>query len=640
MTFFKVWVANTFCNKYYTYSFQESLELYQIVLVEFGYKKCFGVIVEETDAIKDSKLILQVFSYCLNPLYIEFIQKSASYYFNNIGAMLELALPSIAFKKSLPILLEYQGQPFLLADLLKMLLLKEVRKLKRLYNEFKDRKLIEFSDDQIKAIEYINNSEKLVCVLEGVTGSGKTLVALESFKKFKNKILILVPEISLASNWEAVIKKYFDIIPFVYHSKMSQAYKKSFFNWAISDESGIVIGTRSSLMIPYKDLECIIIDEEHSTSYRQESYPYYHARDMGVLMASILKIKVLLMSATPSLETVLNIKKKKYDFVKLSRTPKYGLASISCIKCKAKEILHPIIINEVLENFKKKQQVLFFLNRKGYFPYCACNQCHGLLSCLNCDANLTFYKGFHIVCHKCLKKSFLPKKCPLCGALTTWSFWGIGVQKLHEYLENIFLDYKFSVITCDSDDIKEQMHQIENKAVDGIIATQILAQGHDFKHISLVIVVDADMGLFSTDYRVMEHMYQLWQQLRGRSGRHNIKGKMILQYFKKENKFIDLFQKDNVMEFLLNDRKINDWPPFSKCAFVKFKDKNKEKLQKTVDMISFSDENIFGPLYYGLVNKVFEFRFLVKAHNYIILKSILERIKQQYPKCEIEIDPY
>lgn len=650
MFFFEIWCAHSRCEKTYTYASEVKLPLYSVVSVPFGSSICFGVVISEVSPINNYKKTIVTYDFLLSEFFFEFIKRFSSYYFLNVGAVLELVFPSVSFKKCLPILLLFEGRIHSLSELLERLPLKKIRELSAapldyflksgcINEEYRSLNIDFLSDDQKTAVNFIKSSKK-VCLLEGVTGSGKTVVALESIVNFDKKILILVPEINLANNWVEVIKSHFSIIPFVFHSKMSRSFKKSFFNWAISDSPGFVVGTRSALMIPYKNLDYIIVDEEHSGSYRQDVYPYYNARDMAVLLGNILAIKVLLLSATPALETILNIQKKKYDHFKLTRAPKHGLANVVYIKGSPSKILSSEILNKVSERFRLNQQVLFFLNRKGYVPYCSCNQCKNILICQDCEVAFTLYADFYVVCHKCNKKMFLPKICPHCSLYTTWSFWGLGVQKLHEFLSNLYSKHTFSVLTCDSDDFDLQMDKIKENKVNGIIATQILAQGYDFRNIGMVVVVDADMGLISTDFRAMERIYQLWQQLRGRSGRHDIKGEMILQYFRSCNRFLDLFKKEDVSRFLLEDRIEGGWPPFSKCAFVKFKGRNKRKLCDFVDTIVFRDGNVLGPVFWGVKNRVFEFRFLVKCKDYASLKISLDHIKASFKNAEIEVDPY
>lgn len=638
MFFFEVYVVHSYCYKKYTYSSKVEYPFFSLVTVVFGNKKCFGVVLNKTAPILNAKEILKWHNFIISGDFFNFIMHCSKYYFLSIGSVLELCFPSIAFQKSLPIVLEYENKNTSLLDLLNKIPLKEIKKLSLggLFIKNKDT-CFELDEDQQNAVEFIKKSSK-PCLLEGVTGSGKTIVALKAIKNFKKKILILVPEINLSNNWVENIKKHLSIIPFIYHSQVSKAFKKSFFNWAISDEPGIIVGTRSALMIPYKNLDFIIVDEEHSASYRQDYYPYYGARDMAILLGTMCDIKVLLMSATPSLETVCNIYKQKYSHVKLLREPKHGLAKIEYIKGKSNQILSSELMNRVSQAFEKEQQVLFFLNRKGYVPYCTCNQCRTTLKCKNCETALTLYLDYKVLCHKCNQSFFLPKICSSCKMITTWSFWGLGVQKLDEFLKRTFPKKQFTVVTCDSEDISEQLKEIEENKVNGIISTQILAQGYDFKNIGLVVIVDADMGLSSVDFRSMERIYQLWQQLRGRSGRHEIQGSMILQYFKEDNKFLEVFQKKEIVKFLLEDRFKNRWPPFYKCAFIKFKDKNKEKLEQIVSNIPINHEEVFGPMFFELKNKVYEFRFLIRVQTYNRLKELIQWFLDSY-KCEVEVDP-
>lgn len=641
MFFYEVLVVNKYCNKSYIYSSDKLILNRKVVFIEFGKSKTFGIILNKSNQIEKAKMIINVWDYQVSESFLKFIIYFAEFNFLSVGSVLELVFPANSFfKGELNLSYNYNGEIKELSELFELKLTKKEIKQLNSYTKKYDENLIKLEQDQIDAINFIKKTKK-TCVLEGVTGSGKTIVALESVAHISNKILILVPEINLAKNWVNAIKYRFGKVAHVYHSKVKDSYKKHFYKWVISKEGGFIIGTRSSLMLPYVNLDVIIVDEEHSVAYKQENYPYYNARDMAVLRGFYEKNSVLLLSATLSMETVYNIKTNKYDCFTLKREPKYGLATVDYIQGSSSEILAPEIIKESLKCFEQNQQVLFFLNRKGYVPYCICNECKSILSCFACNSAKTLYKDYQVICNKCMKKHYLPKICPCCNKITTWKFFGIGIQKLYDYITNLIPNYKFLMVSCDSEDIDSDLNYIFDNKVNGIIATQILAQGYDFKNIGLVVVVDADMGIGSTDFRVLERMYQLWQQIRGRSGRHDIKGRMLIQFFKKDNRFIEIFKKGDVKNFLLNDRKIQNWPPFSKCAFLKFKGRNKQKLDEQLSKINFNFPlNIFGPLYYGMKKNIHEFRFLVKAETYNNLFKILKEVKFNYKNVEIEVDPY
>lgn len=641
MFFYEVLVIDKFCRKPYIYALNYDISSHVLVKVEFGKKKAFGIIVKKAERIENFKYICEVLDYKISSVFLDFLKYMSSYYFLAIGAVLELSFPAISFRKS-DLSLEYKCKNgvFELAELLDKKITKKAIKEFEIYKSIaKDIHKIILDEDQENAVKFLIISKKPT-LLNGMTGSGKTIVALKSVMQFKNKVLILVPEINLVSNWARILKEHFGILSHIYHSKVKDTYKKAVYNWAISEESGFIIGTRSALMIPYNKLDAVIVDEEHSSSYKQENYPYYHARDMVILRSFFEKNKVILLSATPSLETMNNIRLNKYEEYRLKRKPKHGLSKVTYIKGIYSKILSPEIIKQVYDRFENKQQVLFFLNRKGYAPYCVCNNCKYVLSCNHCNHPKTLYRDFKVICHKCLHYQALSKICPSCKQSIIWNFFGLGVERVQDYLCEEFKGHVFKSVTCDTENIDIILNDIENNKIDGIIATQILSQGHDFKNIGLVVIVDGDMGLSSINFRSLEHVYQLWQQIRGRSGRHNIQGEMIIQYFHNENKFISLFKKDNIYEYLLNDRKVDNWPPFSRCAFLKFKGKKKEKVEKDMEAFKLISNEIFGPFYYGICRNIHEFRYLVKCNSYAHLSNVLKSVQNQNPRIEIEVDPY
>lgn len=684
--YYECFIANKYAYKKYTYSFEKEIKPGSIIQAEYGKKKCYGVCLNaiqqlENSKVKNIKQIEQVYDNIIDPKMLQFIEFTASYNLISIGSVIELVIPDAALKyEKLPVFLEFDksikkeiktiDNIITLESLLKA---KYKRAGIKKFSKINYEKLnnygkpemhdLEFSQDQKTAIEKIDNLQGgTTCLLKGVTGSGKTLVALKGIyekiaqefqaaeKPQGKKILIITPEVVLGKSWANNIAKYFNQHVCFYNYQTSTLYKSSVFAWAQSNEPGIIIGARSALFLPYKNLAAIIIDEEHSQSLKQERYPRYHARDMALMKAKYENIPCLLLSATPSLETQYNIKLGKYEEAILSRTPKHGLAKFKFVK-QEKEMLAPEILKEMDEAFAKKQQVLLFLNRKGYAPYCICNECSALLKCAGCDCAKIFYSNHKVLCHKCSSFEPLPNNCPYCAKNTTWKLHGIGIERLAEFAKEQFANKKFEIITSDTKEIEEQLEALNEGKIDCLIATQVLAQGHDFKNISLAIIVDGDMGINSPDFRSSERMLQLWQQIRGRSARHETPGKLIVQASSDESKFIKLFQNPDPYKMLMEERKAANWPPFSKCAFIIIKSKNIPAAKdffasrKFIQIKTEHDIEFYGPLYVGKQNFIHEWRFLIKAVREKRLDLIMQKIVATMPKAkqvhvEFEMDPY
>ncbi len=709
MYFYEVLIANKYAKMAYTYSYTEIIEKNTLIEVEFGKSICLGVVLRQIEANEDQKeektgtktasssksknsknygikTINNVYDYSFSSQFLKFLEYCANYNLATIGSILEMALPSTLLKflnqKPLPMLIDEDGEAVELSKIFrKGLRYEKILEKKKYEGEFLAKSLFALTENQLECANKIGSlAAKEVLFLHGVTGSGKTITTLEGiakilaknsekienhvldklsldgvdFRNVRGKILIITPEISLSKMWCEIIRKRFGKTAFLYHHKLSDAYKYSLFNWAQSHEPGIVVGARSALFLPYENLQAIVIDEEHSSALKQDRYPYYHARDMAIVRSHFEKIPCVLVSATPSLETLYNISVGKYLRANITRTPSTGTANFRFVKQERSQILAPEIIKAIENRLEKGQQILLFLNRKGYAPYCICNSCSTPLMCAGCDLPKIFYSNNSVVCHKCGASANLPVVCPSCKANTTWKFHGVGVEKLDEYIKQIFPNHVFKVVTSDTKEIGEYIDDINNKKIDGLIATQVLAQGHDFKSISLVVIVDAHMGLNSPDFRVSEKVLQLWQQIRGRSGRHEEPGEIIVQALSEDNKFIKLFKDESAYELLMQERKDANWPPFTRCGFVIVKAKNEKAAREFFNhpiftQIAQNGCEIYGPLYVGRQSFINQWRFLIKVPKNLKINEFMEVVQMKLLntvprksgiKLEFEVDPY
>ncbi len=609
-------VANKNAQKEYAYFSDEILQFGQVVKVQFGKikKEFWAVCISKSDNSPSSKKLKKINSYTsviLDPDFLKFCKKMAEYNLVNYGAVLEMALNN------------FSNKPFVSEILVK------------------SESDIILNQSQTDCVNQICNSEKPI-LLKGATGSGKTITALESALKMDGKVLIIAPEVALCANWEKV-SLITNHQKFIYHYKVTKKNKKKVYDFILSEEKGIIIGTRSALLLPYKNLKMIIIDEEHSKSLKQDRYPSYNARDMAVLRCSLSKIKCVLLSATESLETYYNVIEKKYDCANLSRIQATGIADYEIVKLEKNEIIASKTLEYMKEAFLNHHQVLLFLNRKGYYPYSLCSLCYQQLTCKACEVPKVLYNTGSVMCNKCYKTEILPLKCPYCHENTVWKFYGLGVEKIQEEFLKIFPNKKVITITSDTQDIDNLMEEVDKKQYDCIIATEILAQGHDFKNIALSVIINADVGLNSIDFRAEEKIYQIWQQLKGRCGRHNVKGLMLVQTKKEDNKFIKLFSNEQAYSYLLEERKKNYWPPFSKCAFVIIKSRNLLYAQQYLKEFMPKTEDVYGPIYYGKLNYTYEWRILIKTSKSSLHFKVHEVLKH-FPlskiiKIESEIDP-
>lgn len=374
-------------------------------------------------------------------------------------------------------------------------------------------------------------------LLDGVTGSGKTEVYFEAVAEAlaQNKqVLVLVPEISLTSQWLRRFELRFGVTPFIWHSEVGVKDKAKTWKAVALNKAKVVVGARSALFLPFADLGIIVVDESHDHSFKQESLVTYQGRDMAVLRAHLEKIPVILSTATPDLETIVNVEEGKYDCVKLTkRFAKAVLPEIKILDLKKDKpqkgpwgvsFLAPTLVDELAANLKRGEQSMLFLNRRGYAPLLICRDCGHRIQCPHCTAWLAEHRiTGELICHHCGFKMFTPKRCPECGSEDGLTACGPGVERIAEEVRNRFPEARTAIlssdITTNYKQISDVIHRTANKEIDILIGTQILAKGHNFPDLTLVGVVDADLGLMGTDLRASEQTFQLLAQVSGRAGR-------------------------------------------------------------------------------------------------------------------------
>jgi primosomal protein N' (replication factor Y) len=487
----------------------------------------------------------------------------------------------------------------------------------------------ELSIAQKNALEQINNvlTEKQVCLLHGITSSGKTQVyikQIEQFVKHGKQVLYLLPEIALTSQIIRRLQKYFGGYIGIYHSKFSQNERLEIWNKIKNGELKIVLGARSSLFLPFEDLGLIVVDEEHDASYKQqEPAPRYHARDAAVYYASLFHAKVLLGSATPSVESYYNASTNKYGLVELNeRFGNVNMPLIELIDTKKiinkennKTILSPELQNEIEQSLNKNKQVILFQNRRGYSPYQVCKICGWIPQCKNCDVSLSYHKLTNkLHCHYCGTVYPPVNTCEACGN-HVFIQRNFGTEKIEEHLEEIFPLAKIARMDIDSVRGKtahDSLIQLfEQQRVNILVGTQMVVKGLDFENVNLVGIVDADSILSFADFRVNERAFQLMEQVSGRAGRKDGEGKVLIQVANTKHPVLTYVQLHDYKLFFKNEiegRKQFFYPPFSRLIMITFKHKIKDIVEDASRVFANNIKNDFGKYIVGpaepVVNRI------------------------------------
>lgn len=495
------------------------------VKVPFQSRSLTGILIEvvkETsvpyEKLKRAEVVLDS-APILNSDVYELCKWAADYYHYSLGEVLAAALPVVlrkgkpaASKKNLPVVEPTTDAPLTL------------------------------NDEQAAALSAIcaTPDQFNVFLLDGVTGSGKTEVYLQAIARAladQKQTLVLVPEISLTPQTIARFRARFAVPVAALHSSLSDGERMAVWLAARSGEAKIVIGTRSAIFTPFAELGLVIVDEEHDLSFKQQDRFRYHARDMAVLRARLNNIPVILGSATPSLESLLNAKRDRYQALHLSvraggaTLPTFKLLDVR--KEKMREGLSAALLNAMRVELQSGNQVMLFLNRRGFAPMLFCSQCNWVAGCKRCDARMVCHRSpRELRCHHCDTRAPIPKQCEACQS-TELDQIGLGTQRVEEILHAEFKDIRVIRVDRDTINTRDALHellaQINTNEPAILLGTQMLAKGHHFPQVTLVGVIDADHGLFSPDYRAAEQMGQLLMQVAGRAGRAEKPGSVIIQ---------------------------------------------------------------------------------------------------------------
>ncbi|AIY63974.1 primosomal protein N' [Pseudoalteromonas piratica] len=444
--------------------------------------------------------------------------------------------------------------------------------------------------EQAVALAAINQQSGYTCyLLEGVTGSGKTEVYLQALEKplqQGQQALVLVPEIGLTPQTVNRFRRRFPNVPIMlWHSAMTDHERLSTWRAAQNQSAAIVIGTRSSVFLPFAQLAMIIVDEEHDLSFKQQDSLRYHARDLACFRAAKLAIPLILGSATPSLESVQNAKNQKYQLLTLTERAQTQTDNQYVLLDMRGQHQQSGLAQATLEYIKKelkrRKQVMVFLNRRGFSPSLICHECGWLSQCQRCSANATYHKHIrNLICHHCGSQEYVPTQCPCCGSTQIIPA-GQGTEQVAEFLSEAFPDTPITRVDRDSTRKKGSLEAALNEINKGepriLIGTQMLAKGHHFSEVSLVVIMDVDSGLYSYDFRATEHLAQLITQVSGRAGRSGEAGTVLLQtHFPEHPLLQDLINNgyQDFAHYALTEREEMQLPPFNCLAIIRCESHN------------------------------------------------------------------
>ena len=545
------------------YNNQTSLRTGDFVEVPFGKNKEIGVVwngnISDLKKIKIKNINKKINNFSLNKKLIEFIEWFAAYNMMPLGLVLKMSIGNnLNF-------IEKKDKDFDQSS-------KKIKK-------------YSLNDEQKKAYNFLDYKDDkfTVSVLQGTTGSGKTLVYFERIKKIinqKKQALVLLPEIFLTNEFKSRFIDFFGFDPAIWHSKITPKNKRIIWKGIINNKIKLVIGARSSLLLPFKNLGIIIVDEEHDASYKQDDGVVYHARDMAISRASIENIPIHLITSIPSIETFNNIQNKKFRHFKIiKRYNDFPLPKTKIVNLNIKKIKNNFIDLETIKLVKffldKNEQVLFFLNRRGYAPYLICKNCGYKQTCPNCSMYLTFHKNKNrAVCHHCSHEKKISR---ICKDKKNCDFimYGPGVEKIFEEVIKIFPSNKVEIFSSDhmkrKDQTKSLFSRIMDNKVDILIGTQMISKGFNFPKLNCIVVIDADFSGRGYDLRTTEKNIQLYHQLSGRAGRFSSDSLIIYQTLSPKDATLNELIKNNSEELLKKElilRKNNSLPPFSRLISI------------------------------------------------------------------------
>ena len=500
------------------------------------------------------------------------------------------------------------------------------------------------SEEQAEALRQINEhfADKQVVLLHGVTGSGKTQVYMEKINELIDQgkqVAYILPEIALTAQIINRLRKVFGNVVGIYHSKFNHNERVEIWNKVLHNEYKIVIGARSAVFLPYSDLGLVIVDEEHDQALKQVTpAPRYHGRDAAILLAHYFDAKVLLGTATPSVETRFNCDTGKYGLVTLNNRysgvemPEFIVANIRNYtrQKKMQGSFTPILVEEISMALQNKEQVILFINRRGFANYQVCKTCNHVNKCKNCDVSLTYHKFQNqLVCHYCGYFEKVTMKCKACGAIDL-DIVGMGTEKIEDEIAELFPSAKVSRLDYDATRTKngyaDVIAKFENREVDILVGTQMVTKGLDFDHVSLVGIINADQLIHHPGYRSHERAFQLMQQVAGRAGRKQKRGRVVIQTADPSHPVIqDVLNHDykRMYERELLHRRQFGYPPYTRMVEITLEHKKVQAVEQAALYVvnetrKFKQGIVLGPAQ----------PFVSKINNYYIREAMIKSSKQ------------
>lgn len=523
------------------------------------------------------------------------------------------------------------------------------------------------SESQEKAFAEIMQSfqTKDTTLLHGITGSGKTEVyikLIEQVLESGSQVLYLLPEIALTTQIVVRLRKVFGDKMGIYHSRFSDNERVEVWKGVVSGKFQFVVGVRSAVFLPFDNLGLIIVDEEHETSYKQfDPAPRYHARDVAVVIAHRQKAKVLLGSATPSIESFYNAKTERYGFVAMKeRFGNTQLPDIELIDIKTarkqkltKGDFSNLMLDTMGLNLEKKQQTILFQNRRGYSPYIQCEDCDTIAACPNCDVSLTYhYSNQELRCHYCGHHEPMSKTCQACGS-TKLKTRGYGTEKLEEELQIFLPNAKIARMDLDTTRTKTAfqtlINEVESGAVDILVGTQMVSKGLDFEKVSLVCIFDADRMIHFPDFRSSERAFQMLTQVAGRAGRRGTQGKVLIQTNNPKQKILQqIIENDyeGLYQDEIKEREDFQYPPFTRIIKITLRHIDQPNAEKAAQALAqkliekLGTPRVLGPEK-PLVERVrnqYLFEIMIKLEKTINLKGAKAFIAEQVQNIELSKD--
>ncbi|MBD1384452.1 primosomal protein N' [Mucilaginibacter rigui] len=520
--------------------------------------------------------------------------------------------------------------------------------------------------------------EKDVVLLHGVTSSGKTQIYIKLIEEMVatgRQVLYLLPEIALTTHIIERLRVYFGGTIGVYHSRFNDNERVEVWQKVLNNEYKVVLGARSSVFLPFTDLGLIIVDEEHETSYKQfDPAPRYNARDAAIYLANIYKGKVLLGSATPSFETYYNARVHKYGFVEL--TERYGGVQLPLIEVvsiseetKRKTMqshFSSVLMQDMQLALNNKEQIILFQNRRGYAPVLMCKVCAYTPKCINCDVSLTYHKHTHkLHCHYCGYKEDSPTICPACGS-THLEYKGFGTEKVEDELSVLLPDVRLARMDLDTtrsrNSLQTILNNLEEKKIDILIGTQMVAKGLDFADVTVIGIINADSLLKYPDYRANERSYQMLAQVSGRAGRRGKQGKVVIQTYDPNHRVIKQVIENDYTDLYfteMEERKSFKYPPYFRIISMDVKHRNPEILYNQAEYLANELRKHFGDRVIGpeapLINRIRNYyiksimlKFERDTISIVKAKAIIRDVITQFQTTKLskgsiiqpDVDPY